>query len=181
MMWLYCMMRKTLSPSFEWEKERQKDWKTKKHKGRARGVGVGHHNFWSIVLDDQWSKRICRPKMIVWSLILRWSLLQCVYIGVRFRIFCRQTFYWCKFQNKFKNVQASASLWGAIGHPDIADDCRPFPGKGRREQPAGFWNVNKQYHIFEMLTSKQDQVGLVLLQLRVRPRGLGLSGAERLV
>ena len=26
-----------------------------------RGLWVGHHNFWSIVLHDLWSKTICRP------------------------------------------------------------------------------------------------------------------------
>ena len=35
---------------------------------KGRGAkGVGHHNFWSIVLDDHWSKKIYKPKMIVWS------------------------------------------------------------------------------------------------------------------
>ena len=29
--------------------------------------GVDITNFWSIVLDDHWSKTIYRPKMIVWS------------------------------------------------------------------------------------------------------------------
>ena len=33
----------------------------------------GHHHFWSIVLDDLWSKNICRPKMIVWSPVLHSS------------------------------------------------------------------------------------------------------------
>ena len=41
--------------------ERQKDEKTEWPKNRMkerqkRGVGVGHHNFWSIVRDDLWSK-----------------------------------------------------------------------------------------------------------------------------
>ena len=31
------------------------------------GCEVGHQNFWSIVLDDHWSKKICRPNMIVRS------------------------------------------------------------------------------------------------------------------
>ena len=33
----------------------------------GQGGGEGHHNFGSIVLDDHWSKKIYRPKMIVWS------------------------------------------------------------------------------------------------------------------
>ena len=36
----------------------------------GKGVGVGHHNFWSIVLDDLWSKKICKPRMIVSSPVL---------------------------------------------------------------------------------------------------------------
>ena len=32
--------------------------------------GGGSVIFWSIVLDDLWSKKICKPKMIVWSPVL---------------------------------------------------------------------------------------------------------------
>ena len=37
--------------------------------------GRCHQDFWSIKLDDLWSKKVCGPKMIVWSgatFILRW-------------------------------------------------------------------------------------------------------------
>ena len=38
---------------------------------------VGHHSFWSIDLDDLWSKKICRPEddrlIIGATFILRWS------------------------------------------------------------------------------------------------------------
>ena len=46
-------------------------------KGRwGWGAAAGHHNFWSFVLDDLWSKKICWPKMIVdvrCYIHLRWS------------------------------------------------------------------------------------------------------------
>ena len=51
------------------EKERQKDRKGWGD-GGARGVGVVITNFWSIVEDDHWSKKIYRTKMIVWWPVL---------------------------------------------------------------------------------------------------------------
>ena len=51
--------------------ETHKDTQTE----RPKGVGVGHHNLWYIVLDDLWSKKICRLKMIVWSLVLQTFIL----------------------------------------------------------------------------------------------------------
>ena len=42
----------------------KKTEKTKKTKKTKKGM-VGHHNFWSIFLDDLWSKKIYRPNMIV--------------------------------------------------------------------------------------------------------------------
>ena len=55
--------------------QRQERWRHRRMSESQR-VRVGHHNFWSIGLDDLWSRKICRPKMIVWSgaiFILRWS------------------------------------------------------------------------------------------------------------
>ena len=37
---------------------------------RGGACGVVITNFWSIVLDDHWSKKIYRPKMIAWWLVL---------------------------------------------------------------------------------------------------------------
>ena len=50
---------------------------------RGKGVGVSHHNFWSIVSDDLWSKKIWRPKMIVWLPVLHSCLDDLV------------DYYWC--------------------------------------------------------------------------------------
>ena len=48
-------------------------------KWRWGGGGV-IKNFWSIELNDLWSKKTCRPNMIVWfgtTFILRWSCSLC--------------------------------------------------------------------------------------------------------
>ena len=48
----------------EWTKQAS-DWSKSAFNGKG-GV-VGHQNFWSIVLDDHWSKKIYRPKTIFLS------------------------------------------------------------------------------------------------------------------
>ena len=97
----------------DWKTKRQKDRKTKMSKNQinsknfkrflnfqrkikggggggsrhGEGVGVGNHTFQSVVLDDLWYKKICRPKMAVWSLMLHSSFmilferLHCVHTG----------------------------------------------------------------------------------------------------
>ena len=50
-------------------------WDSKRG-GWGRGGGSIIKIFWPIELNDLWSKKICRPKIIVWSgatFILRWS------------------------------------------------------------------------------------------------------------
>ena len=52
------------------------NWDELEGKGRQRGVAIT--NFWSIVLDDHWSKMIYRSKMILWSgaiIIHPWMIL----------------------------------------------------------------------------------------------------------
>ena len=49
--------------------------------GYTQGVGVGHHNFWSIVLDNIWSKyMISRPTMIHWTPVLHSSIDDLVFL-----------------------------------------------------------------------------------------------------
>ena len=50
-------------------------------------------NFWSIVLDDHWSKKIYRPKMIVWSPVLYSSQL------ILFQ-FLQPSVKWTNFRSK---------------------------------------------------------------------------------
>ena len=58
--------------SRQWQIHGQRQTQRQERRRRRRmsesqRVGVGHHNFWSIGLDDLWSRKICRPKMNVWS------------------------------------------------------------------------------------------------------------------
>ena len=53
--------------------------KDKRGGGRAGQGGVCHHNFWSIVLDNHWSKKICKG--------LRWSFDDRCYIHLRWSCF----------------------------------------------------------------------------------------------
>ena len=61
--WLNELNRPQIDPS-------QPPINSDEERGEAKVMGVGHHNFWSIVLDDLWSKRICRPEILVWSPVL---------------------------------------------------------------------------------------------------------------
>ena len=82
-----------------WKTERLKYEKTERQKGegarRGKEVGVTHHNFWSIVLNDLWSKKICRPKMIVCSLVLLSSQMILL------------TLFWCQWLQMSLNFEVS--------------------------------------------------------------------------
>ena len=102
----------------DWKTKIKKDLKQKEEKTERGGgtAGVIHHNFWSIGLDDIWSK-----KMIVWSLVLHSSLDDLVILWcVSKNEFCR----WNKLTNlnKYKGKKSRVMFLNKI-RKQLSQQC----------------------------------------------------------
>ena len=63
--------------------------------------------FWSIELNDLWSKKICRPKMFVWSGDLRWSCFKGA-CAANFDFYCKLFVDWQSYLIlQFRMVETS--------------------------------------------------------------------------
>ena len=109
--------------------------------GYTQGVGVGHHNFWSIVLDNIWSKyMISRPTMIHWTPVLHSSIDDLVFLWferkiheseqretawqslVLFRRKCQYLFFSVRIHNKI-SCRSFSSITQWVGGNHTGSQC----------------------------------------------------------